>query len=68
LQPHIDKLAQKLDYPVVYVDIDKAETTIKEAYGIMSVPQVYEFVDGKPVRTLKGRTIIALERELATRN
>lgn len=64
LQPHIEKLADKLDYPVVYVDIDKAEE-IKNTQQVMSVPQVYEFVDGKPVRALNGRTVLALERELA---
>ena len=64
LQPHIDKLAEKLSYPIVYVDIDKA-TDIKNAHSVMSVPLVYEFVDGKPVRALDGRTVLALERELA---
>jgi thioredoxin 1 len=64
LHPHIEKLAGKLDYPVVYVDIDKA-AEIKDQYNVLSVPQVYEFVEGKPVRALNGRTVIALERELA---
>lgn len=64
LHPHIEKLAEKLDYPVVYVDIDQA-AEIKDQYNVMSVPQVYEFVEGKPVRSLVGRTVIALERELA---
>lgn len=64
LHPHIVKLADELDYPVIDVDVDKA-TAIKDTYDIMSVPRVYEFVDGKPVRELKGRTILALKRELA---
>lgn len=58
------KLADKLDIPVIDVDVDKA-TAIKDTYDIMSVPRVYEFVEGKPVRELKGRTVIALEKELA---
>lgn len=64
LQPHVEKLAEKLDYPVVYVDIDQAEE-IREEYGIMSVPRIYEFVNGDPVRELKGRTVLALTTELA---
>ncbi|AXH67386.1 thioredoxin [Streptomyces phage Wofford] len=64
LQPHLEKLAEKLDYPVVYVDIDKAEE-IRDEYGIMSVPRIFEFANGDPVRELTGRTVIALERELA---
>lgn len=58
------KLGNKLDYPVIDVDIDKVPE-IKFAYDIMSVPTIYEFVEGKPVRELKGRTVIALEKELA---
>lgn len=64
LHPHVVKLADKLDIPVIDVDVDKAQA-IKDTYDIMSVPRVYEFVDGKPVRELKGRTVIALEKELA---
>lgn len=64
LHPHVLKLGNKLDYPVIDVDIDKVPE-IKFAYDIMSVPTVYEFVEGKPVRELKGRTVIALEKELA---
>ncbi|QNN98452.1 thioredoxin [Streptomyces phage LilMartin] len=64
LHPHILKLADKLDIPVIDVDVDKA-TELKYAYDVMSVPTVYEFVEGKPVRELKGRTVLALERELA---
>lgn len=64
LHPHVVKLADKLDIPVVDVDIDKA-SAIKDAYDVMTVPLVLEFVDGKPVRKLSGRTVIALERELA---
>ena len=64
LHPHVVKLAEKLDYPVIDVDVDKAHA-IKDTFDIMSVPRVYEFVDGKPVRELKGRTVIALEKELA---
>jgi thiol-disulfide isomerase/thioredoxin len=64
LHPHVVKLAKQLDIPVVDVDVDKAEA-IKNTYDIMSVPRVYEFVEGKPVRELKGRTILALQKELA---
>lgn len=64
LHPHVVKLADKLDIPVVDVDVDKA-TQIKDTFDIMSVPRVYEFVDGKPVRELTGRTVLALEKELA---
>lgn len=64
LHPHVVKLANQLDIPVVDVDVDKAEA-IKSTYDIMSVPRVYEFVEGKPVRELKGRTILALQKELA---
>lgn len=64
----MEKLAEKLDFPIVYVDPDIAEKAIIESYGIMNVPQVFEVVEGKPVKTLKGRTVLALENEIATRN
>lgn len=64
LQPHVEKLADKLDYPVVYVDTDKAPE-IAKLFNVMSVPQVFEVENGAPKRALHGRTVIALERELA---
>lgn len=64
LRPHIQKLAEKLDYPVVYVDADKAPE-IASMFNVMAVPQVFEIVNGSAKRKLNGRTVIALERELA---
>lgn len=64
LQPHVEKLATKLDYPVVYVDVDKAPE-IANLFGVSSVPMVFEAIDGFPKRQLHGRTVIALEKELA---
>lgn len=64
LKPHVEKLAQKLDYPIVYVDVDKAPQ-IASLFNVMAVPQIFEAVDGFPKRQLSGRTVIALERELA---
>jgi len=46
------------------VDIDEAEA-IRITYDVMSVPRIYEFVNGEPTRELKGRTILALRTELA---
>lgn len=64
LQPHVEKLASKLNYPVVYVNIDKAPE-IARLFNVMSVPQVFEAENGVLKRALQGRTVIALERELA---
>ncbi|PIM66088.1 hypothetical protein CTU88_45120 [Streptomyces sp. JV178] len=64
LKPHVEALSNEVDYPVVDVDIDEAEA-IRVMYNVMSVPRIYEFVNGEPVRELKGRTILALRTELA---
>ncbi|AXH66963.1 thioredoxin family protein [Streptomyces phage LukeCage] len=64
LAPHVIALSEEVDYPIVYVDIDEAEA-IRVMYDVMSVPRIYEFVNGEPTRELKGRTILALRTELA---
>lgn len=65
LKRQLDVLATRIDTPIVYVDIDKAEE-IRNQYTIMSVPKVYVFNEGKPVKEISGRAVITIEKELAS--
>lgn len=58
-----NRLADNL--PIVYVDIDKAQE-LQSQYGIMSVPKVYLFEEGKPVSEVLGRTALQIEKEVAS--
>lgn len=63
----LDVLKNRLDdnLPIVYVDIDKA-SEINAIHQVMSVPKVYLFEDGRPKSEVTGRTVIQIERELAS--
>ncbi|QMP84347.1 thioredoxin [Streptomyces phage Coruscant] len=58
-----NRLADNL--PIVYVDIDRAQE-LQSQYGIMSVPKVYLFEEGKPVSEVLGRTALQIEKEVAS--
>jgi thioredoxin-like negative regulator of GroEL len=58
-----NRLADNL--PIVYVDIDKAPE-IQSEHAIMSVPKVYLFEEGKPVKEVLSRTVLQIETELAS--
>lgn len=63
----LDVLKNRLgnEMPIVYVDIDQAPA-IQSEHAIMSVPKVYVFEGGKPTKEVTGRTVIQIERELAS--
>jgi thioredoxin 1 len=67
LSRQLDVLKNRLgkEMPIVYVDIDKA-SAIQSEHSIMSVPKVYVFENGKPTKEVTGRTVIQIERELAS--
>ncbi len=65
LQPQLDKLAEMLDYPIVYVDIGHEDDGIGKLYEVQSIPTVYKFEDGKPVATVNTRIAGAMAKELA---
>lgn len=65
LQPQLDKLAEMLDYPIVYVDIGHEDGGIGKLYEVQSIPLVYKFSDGKPVHTVNTRIAGAMAKELA---
>ena len=63
LAPHMEKAAEKSEANFVYVDIDKAPWAVVD-YGILSVPQVMLYRDGKYVKHIVGRTVIQILSEL----
>jgi thioredoxin-like negative regulator of GroEL len=65
LAPQLDKLAGLIDYPIVYVDIGHENDGIGNLYEVQSIPLVYKFEDGKPVRTIQTRIAPAMAKELA---
>lgn len=65
LKPQLFRLAELIDYPVVYVDIGYEDGGIGKLYEVQSIPLVYKFEDGKPVRTINTRIAAAMAKELA---
>lgn len=64
--PHFEKFAtQHPEVVCVKVDVD-VDPDVVSTYGIQSVPQVRYFVDGEFAKDIKGRTIIQLNKELAS--
>jgi thioredoxin-like negative regulator of GroEL len=60
LQPHLEALGQKMN--IMYIDIDKVPEYSKH-YDIRSVPVIYEW-QHQGLRTINGRTIVQIEKEL----
>jgi thioredoxin 1 len=65
LAPHFAKAAEKSDAAFVEVDIEDAEQAILDTYPTQSVPTVLLLQNGEPTVTLKGRTSVALLKEIA---
>jgi thioredoxin 1 len=66
LAPHFDSLRMRIQgVTFVKVDIDEVHK-VKEKYGIMTVPTLHLFENGKFSREIYGRTTIQIERELAS--
>ncbi|AXH68877.1 thioredoxin [Streptomyces phage SparkleGoddess] len=65
LAPHFKKAAEKSDAAFVEVDIEDAEEDILNTYPTQSVPTVLLLQKGEPTVTLKGRTSVALLKEIA---
>lgn len=64
LAPYMDKAAeQRPETNFVYVDIDKAPWAVVD-YGVMSVPTVFLYRDGRYVKNIVGRTVIQILSEL----
>lgn len=63
LAPHFNAAAQKSPAVFVEVDIDEA-LDIRDAYDVMSVPQVYLFENGEKVREILSRTTLPLIKEI----
>ncbi|WMI33566.1 thioredoxin [Streptomyces phage Kenrey] len=64
LAPHFAKAAEKSDAAFVEVDIEDAEQAILDTYPTQSVPTVLLLQNGEPTVTLKGRTSVALLKEI----
>lgn len=64
LAPHFAKAAEKSDAAFVEVDIEDADEAILNTYPTQSVPTVLLLQNGEPTVTLKGRTSVALLREI----
>lgn len=65
LAPHFAKAAEKSDAAFVEVDIEDADEDILNTYPTQSVPTVLLLQKGEPTATLKGRTSVALLKEIA---
>ncbi|QQV92538.1 thioredoxin [Streptomyces phage MeganTheeKilla] len=65
LAPHFAKAAEKSDAAFVEVDIEDAEQAILDTYPTQSVPTVLLLQSGEPTVTLKGRTSVALLKEIS---
>lgn len=63
LAPHFEKAAEQLDFPLVEVDIDKADEALREKYTIMSVPTVLLFKKGI-ASEVRGRTVVQIVNEV----
>lgn len=48
----------------VSVDMDQAEEALVKSAGVQSVPTVHEFLHGEYFREIKGRTAMAILKEL----
>lgn len=64
LKPHVVKASESINNQFVTVDIDKADSNMRAAYPIQSVPQVFLMRDGGEEIALVGRTSLALLREI----
>ncbi|XAO35363.1 thioredoxin [Streptomyces phage Francob] len=64
LAPHFAKAAEKSDAAFVEVDIEDADEAILNTYPTQSVPTVLLLQTGEPTVTLKGRTSVALLKEI----
>ena len=64
LEPHFKKAAESSDATFVEVDMDKADDGIKNTYPIMSVPMVFYVQKDAETREIKGRTALAILREI----
>jgi thioredoxin 1 len=64
LAPHFAKAAEKSEAAFVEVDIEDAEQDILDAYPTQTVPTVLLLQKGEPAATLKGRTSVALLKEI----
>lgn len=63
LAPHFKKAAEIVEeLPFVYVNVENAEQ-LMHLYVIQSVPTIYMFEQGRAVRRMTGRTVIALVKE-----
>lgn len=65
LKPHFEKAAENVQgTKFVAVDLDKSPWAVSD-YGVMSVPTVMLFEDGKYVKNVQERTAIRLIGELS---
>ena len=53
LSPIVDKLSEEVDFKVCKIDTDEAEDIARE-FGIMSIPCVIAFKDGKEINRSVG--------------
>jgi len=64
LAPHFKKAAEKSEAAFVEVDIEDADQAILNTYPTQTVPTVLLLRTGEPTATLKGRTSVALLKEI----
>ena len=55
LSPIVDQLSEEVDFKVCNIDTDEAEEIARE-FGIMSIPCIIAFKDGKEVNRSIGLT------------
>ena len=65
LAPHFQAASERVDgIKFVRADVDQLDMSRVVDYGILSVPKILEFKDGKFVKEIAGRTVTNIVKEV----